>query len=118
VGSVVGWLIFSSLRYLLSLGVVIFLAFPLLKFVLVRIFKSLPREGASRMGRGLLAFPVVAVLGRQRRARRGDRKSAFELLAFQLAGAFFVSLAIQSFLASAVFTVIFAGFASSTLKRG
>jgi hypothetical protein len=103
----VEWLFFSFLRYLLSLGIALFLLLPLVRFTLIQVFERLPRAGPTQALRQLLAFPVIGLLGRERRARRGDYKSLFELFLCQLAGAFLVSLLIQSFIATLIFTLVF-----------
>jgi len=109
--SFVGWVFFSLLKYLFSLGLVIFAIFPLIRFALIRIFEYLPRYGAPHVLRQFLSVPIVGILSRERHARRGDNKSLLQIFAIQLFCTFVVSLIIQSFLASLVYTLLFAGFA-------
>ncbi len=104
-GNFLEWIIFGFLRYLLSLGIAVFLLFPSIRFVLVQAFERLPRRGIARTLRQLLAFPVIGLLSRERRTLRGDRRSLFQLFLCQLAGAFIISLAIQGILATSVYTL-------------
>lgn len=103
----VGWFFLSLFLYMLSLGIAIFIASPLIKFGLIHAFEHLPRTGAWLTLRQSIAFPIIGILSRERRARRGDRASLVQLFIFELAASFIISLLIEGILASMVFTAIF-----------
>lgn len=111
-----GWLALSFLLYLLSFAIVIFLLFPLVRICLIKAFERLSPHSSARVVRQFVAVPIVGLLSRERRARRGDNRSLLQLFASQLVCTFIVSLIIQSFLASLLFTVIFGGWAYWALR--
>jgi hypothetical protein len=104
-----GWFFLALFLYMLSLGIAIFIVSPVVKFGLIHAFEHLPRTGKWLALRQSIAFPVIEILSRERRARRGDTRSLAQLFIFELAATLVVSLLIQGILASVVFTVIFSG---------
>jgi hypothetical protein len=106
-----GWVLLSLFWYMLSLGIVTYIVSPLVKFGLIRLFEYLPRYGAAHTLRQAVALPIVAMLSRERHVRRRDRgyyRSLLQLFMFELVGAFVVSVLIQGFLTTIIYTLIFA----------
>ncbi len=115
--SFIGWVFLSLVRYMLSLGIVVFIVSPLVKFSLIHLFERLPRSGAGHALRQSMAVPIVGLLSRERRARRGDHKSLFQLFMLELSTTFVISFLMQGLLATVIFTGIFASWAYWLLRN-
>lgn len=76
-------LFLAVLVYLLLFGVAS-LAIAGLRWALLLVFSGLPANGAARTTRQFIAFPMVALLSRERKARAGDCRSIRQLYYLQI----------------------------------
>jgi hypothetical protein len=97
-----GSLIISMLGCLGAAMAIVLLA----RWAMISAFEALPRSGAGRLARQLVAVPIVGLLSRERRARRGDHGSLFALAGSQFVLAGVISLVVQGFLPAIGFTAI------------
>ncbi|WP_305782302.1 hypothetical protein [Symbioplanes lichenis] len=75
---------------------------------MIAAFTALPADGPSRSVRQIVAFPMVALLSRERRATGGDAGSIRWLALLQVFGAGCLSWMIQGIGAAVVLSALFA----------
>lgn len=103
-GSFIGTVLGVAFIYLLCLAAsTMVLVFA--RWLLICLFESLG-QGFSRK---VIAYPVVALLGRERRAIRGDDRSLYQLVLIMLAITAVVSWIFQGFLSAMICTGVAAG---------
>lgn len=100
------WSIVKAVLILVvSVSVAKFIVVPAVKWLMVTVFEELEgEEGALRTARQLLAYPVTGLLGRQRKARRGDEDADLELFLIDVAVGTVLSTCVQGFLLT-LFTI-------------
>jgi len=110
--SFIGTIFGVGLMYLVSLTVST-LVVVAMRWLLVALFEDLDEGFARRT----IAYPIVALLGRERKARRGDSQSLYELVLSLLAVTALVSLVLQGVLSTLICTAIAAGASALAIFR-
>lgn len=84
-----------------------FIVMPIVKWLLIAVFEALGHEeGALRLLRQWMSFPITSMLSRQRKARRGDGDAAAQLFLIDVGVGALISVEIQGLLTTFLAVVV------------
>jgi len=109
VWSFLGACLLAFMWLLFSFGIAKFVLLPLVRWLLLSAFSALAgASGYQKTIRQGLGFPVAALLSRQRKARRGDPDSKFDIFVVEVLLSIVVSSVVQG-LGTTILTVFVVG---------